>query len=182
MLLRVGNLCNNSNLDAENSHGSPTEVALLELLKRTGGADERSDGFTRISEVPFNTERKFMGVRCESKNGPPLFYVKGGAEAVISRCSRVYMNEGDQTRVLTPVLTQSIIETAEKIAQEGGGLRVLFMAVGTDVDRDLALVGFVAMSDPIRRGVPGAIRKLMNGGVKVVMITGDSRMHKCFNS
>jgi P-type E1-E2 ATPase len=77
--------------------------------------------------------------------------------------------------VLTPALTQSICESTEKVSKEGG-LRVLFMAVGTDVERDLALVGFVAMADPIRRGVPGAILKLISGGVKVVMITGDSRM------
>jgi Ca2+-transporting ATPase len=174
MLLRIGNLCNNSNLDAENSHGSPTEVALLELLKRTGGGDERGDGFVRVAEVPFNTERKFMAVKCEGKDGA-LFYVKGGMEAVLSRCGRVYMGEGDNARVLTPALTQSICESTEKVSKEGG-LRVLFMAVGKDVERDLALVGFVAMADPIRRGVPGAIRKLISGGVKVVMITGDSRM------
>lgn len=168
MLLRVGNLCNNSNLDG---HGSPTEVALLELVQRVGGVDER-EVVKRINEVPFNNERRYMEVRCE-ENGGGVIYVKGSMEAIMARCGRVYISEGDTARVLTPVLRQEIIETADRVAKDGGGLRVLGMAVGS-CEGDMALVGFVAMADPIRRGVPQAVRKLMGGGVRVVMITGDS--------
>eukprot|EP00918_Siedleckia_nematoides_P017622 GHVU01037881.1.p1 GENE.GHVU01037881.1~~GHVU01037881.1.p1 ORF type:complete len:971 (+),score=91.49 GHVU01037881.1:89-2914(+) len=38
----------------------------------------------------------------------------------------------------------------------------------------LTFAGLVGMSDPPRPGVASAIRKLMRGGVKVIMITGDS--------
>ncbi|KAI0008818.1 calcium-transporting P [Xylariaceae sp. FL0662B] len=40
--------------------------------------------------------------------------------------------------------------------------------------RGLAFAGLVGMSDPPRPGVSRSIRKLMRGGVKVIMITGDS--------
>ncbi|KAI1280026.1 calcium-transporting ATPase [Xylaria sp. FL0933] len=40
--------------------------------------------------------------------------------------------------------------------------------------RGLIFAGLVGMSDPPRPGVARSIRKLMRGGVKVIMITGDS--------
>ncbi|KAI0021000.1 calcium-transporting P [Xylariomycetidae sp. FL0641] len=40
--------------------------------------------------------------------------------------------------------------------------------------RDLTFAGLVGMSDPPRPGVSRSIRRLMRGGVKVIMITGDS--------
>jgi Ca2+-transporting ATPase len=40
--------------------------------------------------------------------------------------------------------------------------------------RGLTFAGLVGMSDPPRPGVTRSIRRLMRGGVKVVMITGDS--------
>ncbi|KAI0102333.1 calcium-transporting ATPase type 2C member 1 [Hypoxylon sp. NC0597] len=40
--------------------------------------------------------------------------------------------------------------------------------------RGLTFAGLVGMSDPPRPGVSRSIRKLMRGGVKVIMITGDS--------
>ncbi|KAI1499185.1 calcium-transporting P-type ATPase [Biscogniauxia marginata] len=40
--------------------------------------------------------------------------------------------------------------------------------------RGLTFAGLVGMSDPPRPGVSRAIRKLLRGGVKVIMITGDS--------
>ncbi|RDW85163.1 putative calcium p-type ATPase [Coleophoma cylindrospora] len=43
-----------------------------------------------------------------------------------------------------------------------------------DVYRNLTFAGLVGMSDPPRPGVQRSIRRLMRGGVKVIMITGDA--------
>ncbi|PNY20655.1 Calcium-transporting ATPase 1 [Tolypocladium capitatum] len=43
-----------------------------------------------------------------------------------------------------------------------------------DVYRDLTFAGLVGMSDPPRPGVGRSIRRLLRGGVKVIMITGDA--------
>ncbi|KAF2420984.1 calcium-transporting P [Tothia fuscella] len=43
-----------------------------------------------------------------------------------------------------------------------------------DVYQSLAFAGLVGMSDPPRKGVDRSIRRLMAGGVKVIMITGDA--------
>ncbi|KAK8021563.1 calcium-transporting P-type ATPase [Apiospora arundinis] len=45
---------------------------------------------------------------------------------------------------------------------------------GEDLFKGLTFAGLVGMSDPPRPGVARSIRRLMRGGVKVIMITGDS--------
>lgn len=141
--------------------------------------DERPD-FERTEEVPFNNDRKFMAVKCLGGDvGAALYYVKGGMEAVLSRCKRIFISRNEQSRLLTPELYRIVADTCAKVSDEG--LRVIFMAVGEHLE-DLALVGFVAMTDPIRRGVPGSVRRLVEGSVKVVMITGDSRMFRLLTS
>jgi Ca2+-transporting ATPase len=54
------------------------------------------------------------------------------------------------------------------------GLRVLAMAYGPTLD-DLIFVGLIGMEDPPRDGVADAVRQLRCGGVKVLMLTGDSK-------
>lgn len=46
--------------------------------------------------------------------------------------------------------------------------------VSDDSFRGLTFAGLVGMSDPPRKGVEKSIRRLMAGGVKVIMITGDA--------
>ncbi|KAJ3384268.1 High affinity Ca2+/Mn2+ P-type ATPase-like protein [Lobulomyces angularis] len=182
MLLKIGNLCNNAHINEDGRIGQSTEVALLELLQRMSLPDERPN-YTKVSEIPFSGEKKFMSIECQQKlpsflpesptNHPNLFYVKGAMEVVLQKCKRIYINEFDQQRTLDKETLNMVVETAERVAASEGGLRLIFMGVGQTMD-DLALVGFVALSDPPRKGVAEAIRRLSIGKVKVVMITGDS--------
>lgn len=161
--------------------GSPTEIALLELQKRLGKTTDDRENYERLSEVPFNNERKFMVVQYQGgvsgKDSSPAYFVKGSMEAVLGLCTRVFINSFDSARALTPQMRELVMEMAGAVSS--GGLRVIFMAVGAHPDKDLALVGFVAMTDPVRRGVPEAVRRLLTGGVRVVMITGDSGLMFC---
>ncbi len=51
---------------------------------------------------------------------------------------------------------------------------VIAMAQGMDLTQ-LSFVGMMAMWDPPREGVEGAIRELLAGGVSVKMVTGDAK-------
>ena len=48
------------------------------------------------------------------------------------------------------------------------------MAYGPSLD-NLTLAGIVGMEDPPREGVAESVKKLRKGGVKVFMVTGDSK-------
>ena len=54
------------------------------------------------------------------------------------------------------------------------GLRVLAMAYGPSLET-LTFAGLAGSEDPPRDGVADCIRDLRRGGVKVMMVTGDSR-------
>ncbi|KAF9155213.1 High affinity Ca2+/Mn2+ P-type ATPase-like protein, partial [Mortierella sp. AD010] len=192
-LLQIGNLCNNAFMDEHSKWiGQPTDIALIEVLKRLGVTDERPS-FERISEFPFNSEQKFMHVRCApgsiqghkptpehaidptnaavSQSGSPgIIYFKGAIEPVLERCINYYRSESSSLP-LDIEAKDKIMAQANEMASHG--LRVLAMAFGSDIER-LTFVGIVAMHDPPRPGVEDSIRTLVGSGVKVIMITGDA--------
>ncbi|KAI8978367.1 PMR1-type calcium-transporting P-type ATPase [Pilobolus umbonatus] len=172
-ILRIGNLCNNSKLGEGNKvYGQPTEMALLEVVLRSGMQDERIH-YDRLSETPFNSENKFMSVVCREKddhvsNG--CIYLKGATEVIIDQCTTYYTSDYAK-HPFTQAMKQSVMKHVA--AMSSNGLRVLSVAFGED-PTDLCYTGFLAVHDPPRPGVGDAIKKLTEGGVKVVMITGDS--------
>src|SRR5579862_9749879 len=113
-----------------------------------------------------------------SQSNEGEWFIKGAAEEVISRCDTYIASRS--TIVLDEKVRARILGAAHSMAEEG--LRVLAFASGKgegngDKDRDargLTFAGLVGMSDPPRPGVASAIRKLLKGGVRVMMITGDS--------
>ncbi len=54
------------------------------------------------------------------------------------------------------------------------GLRVLAMAYGPALD-NLTFAGIIGLEDPPREGVVESVNQLEKGGVKVIMVTGDSK-------
>lgn len=108
---------------------------------------------------------------------------------------RSYNTSNDGTaEVLTEDDKTFILSTARRMA--GCGLRVLAMAYGPTMttgnavttagccsfterkkenDNNLIFAGLVGMEDPPRKGKVRAIRQMRRGGIKVVMLTGDSK-------
>lgn len=127
-------------------------------------------------------------------------YIKGAIERVLERCDTYLTTDGREVN-LDAAKRQQALQAAEKLASQG--LRVLGFASGPvakhskslaptsrsgtpvskldhhishneDVYNGLTFAGLVGMSDPPRTGVSKSIRRLMRGGVKVIMITGDA--------
>ncbi|RFU31305.1 hypothetical protein B7463_g5018, partial [Scytalidium lignicola] len=180
--------------------GQPTDVAMLDMLDRFKEHDVRDGIGHRIGETPFSSERKWMGVTIGdgiSETSKEVAYIKGAADRVLSRCN-TYLTRDGQEVILDATKRQEVLDAAEKLAEEG--LRVLGFASGPvtrsamssrnstpvnqtpdlhvshneDVYKGLAFAGLVGMSDPPRPGVQQSIRRLLRGGVKVMMITGDA--------
>jgi Ca2+-transporting ATPase len=132
-----------------------------------------------------------------SFQGPLLVAVKGSPDEVLAMCrwqlsedQRLPLSDPDRVRI-----------RAENDEMAGAALRVLgiayrelnsragvpaghrgpsaFARATTDVEShqpveaDLVWLGLVAMADPVRNGVSGAIRAFHRAGIDTVMITGD---------
>ncbi len=135
-----------------------------------------------------------------SSGSKEVAYIKGAVDRVLQRCD-TYLTKDGREVVLDGARRKEAMDAADKLAEEG--LRVLGFASGPvarhaksitqsrsstpvtktaepvishneDVYKGLTFAGLVGMSDPPRKGVQKSIRRLMRGGVKVIMITGDA--------
>jgi len=176
-LLVTGLFCNNAKYSVEKQcfQGNPTDIALLEILEKFGLSDYRNSR-ERSNELPFNSSRKYMAVSIEnSDKGDSTTFVKGAIEKILAM-SKTYIARDGEARLLTEKTKNSINMMADKLAE--GGLRVLAMAKSSSkfakIPSKLCFCGMVAMNDPPRPCVRESIASLMQGGVHVIMITGDS--------
>lgn len=179
--------------------GQPTDVALLDLLDAFGEDDVRPRIGARKQETPFSSERKWMGVIINGATGEDTAYVKGASERIIDRCDTYLTAQGREV-AFDESSRRAVDDAAQRMAEEG--LRVLAFASGVvrsdrpaasrnrstpstpvivegktsneGIYQGLTFAGLVGMSDPPRPGVDRSIRRLMAGGVKVIMITGDA--------
>ena len=154
--------------------GNPTEGALL-LWLDSRGTDYRAlrAGVKRLEELPFSTERKYMATVVESADGRRLLYVKGAPEIVFGMC-------GDTAGVTRADLDARLLEYQNKAMRTLGFAYKELSGDETPIEggrlkeKDLVFLGIVAISDPVRGDVPDAVRSVLNAGVKLKIVTGDT--------
>ena len=154
--------------------GNPTEGALL-LWLRQRGADYLAlrENTARVAELPFTTERKYMATVVKSASGKTILYVKGAPEIVFGMCRN------------TAGVTKKEID-AQLLEYQNQAMRTLGFAYqevkdgdrtieeGRVVAENLTFLGIVAISDPVRSDVPAAVREVIDAGIKVKIVTGDT--------
>jgi Ca2+-transporting ATPase len=177
--------------------GQPTDIAMLDLLDRFKEVDVRDSVGHRIVDTPFSSNRKWMGVTVASdRSDKDVAYMKGAIDKVLNACDSYITRDGREI-VLDSTRKAEALQAAEEMASKG--LRVLAFASGyvpksgkgkttlaphspsaspllphEEIYKGLTFAGLVGMRDPPRPGVGRALKKLLRGGVKVIMITGDS--------
>lgn len=175
-------LCNDSEITEKNEEiGDPTEVALLRYAEKRGiDYKEMREKYDRLSEIPFDSDRKLMST-VNSIDGNAIMFTKGGPDVVFSRCKDV-LDDGDAVS-----LTEEIKNEYKKINEEfsNRALRVLAFAMKDVPDEgfvpcledevDMTLVGLMAMIDPPRDEVYGAVKEATSAGIRTIMITGDHK-------
>ncbi len=154
--------------------GNPTEGALL-LWMLQRGADYRDlrANTREIAELSFTTERKYMATAVYSASGKRILYVKGAPEIVFSMCRN------------TAGLTKKEID-AQLLVYQNQAMRTLGfawqelkedetgIADGKVVADNLSFLGITAISDPVRADVPDAIKEVINAGIQIKIVTGDT--------
>jgi Ca2+-transporting ATPase len=175
-------LSNDAVMDIDNNViGDPTEVALFEIAAKNGFIkSDIEKSFTRVAEIPFDSERKLMTTFHSTPDGRIISFTKGAAESVVA--GSVHSLSGNMLMELDMAVMQSIYDVNEKMA--GEGLRTLAFAVRkwdrlpvdmtpADVEVNLTFVGLAGLMDPPREEAKEAVRICKTAGIKPVMITGD---------
>ncbi|MDK2562613.1 cation-translocating P-type ATPase [Romboutsia sedimentorum] len=175
-------LCNDSDITNEGVEiGDPTEVALINYAdKNSLNYKEIREKHNRISELPFDSDRKLMST-VNKINDKSIMLTKGAPDIVFNRC-KYALEDGELVSI-----NEEIINEYKKINEEfsNKALRVLAFAtksiesknsdINIEDEKDLTLVGIMAMIDPPREEVYEAVRDAKKSGIKTVMITGDHK-------
>ena len=157
--------------------GNPTEGALLLWLNKNGiDYRELREDTEVVSELPFSTERKYMATVVNSSllKGKRILYVKGAPEIVVSLCKQIENNvaKSDIDKHLLNYQNQAMRTLGFAYQILNGNEEVV--KDGKVVADNLTFEGIVAISDPVRKDVPAAVKECMDAGINVKIVTGDT--------
>lgn len=172
-LLKLGTLCSDGSIqireDGQVQHiGDPTETSIILAACQNGmEKDELNSEYTRLGELPFDSDRKLM-TTINEMNGRYIVIVKGACDMLFSRC---VSGNVDKAR-----------EENEKMSRQA--LRVIAIAVkeieeipeelnSSELENGLTFKGLVGMIDPPRPEAKEAVSVCRKAGIRPVMITGD---------
>ena len=152
--------------------GEPTEKAIVEKALVDGVNKKNLEKqMPRISEIPFDSNRKMMTTIHKIGNKYRII-TKGAPDVLLKHCK---MEQKE-------IFTKSFEKTCPQMAKKA--LRVIAVAYkdvpvlpskidSKTIEKDLNFVGLIGMIDPPREGVKDAVKTCKKAGIKTVMITGD---------
>ncbi|WP_119326304.1 cation-translocating P-type ATPase [Companilactobacillus musae] len=162
--------------------GDPTETALIQFgLDHQYQVEDELKKEPRVSEVPFDSERKLMSTIHRLKDGKFLVAVKGAPDMLLQRVTRIQTTP-NEVRDFTEINQKEILKQNKQMASQA--LRVLAMGykiieqipatiISETIESDLIFAGLVGMIDPERPEVEKAVADAKKAGIRPLMITGD---------
>lgn len=184
-LIRASVLCNDASIvKTDNGEytciGDPTEGSLTTLgMKSSMPRTETMDKYPRVTELPFDSDRKMMTTyHTGIEKGHLVSYTKGAPDIILDRCTSYESPNGPVP--MSDEVRKRIFEQNHEFASKA--IRVLAFAYrvhyeGTTADfsheEQLIFIGLVGMIDPERKEAKDAIAVCKEAGIRTVMITGD---------
>ncbi|WP_342732821.1 magnesium-translocating P-type ATPase [Bradyrhizobium sp. B117] len=151
---------------------SPLDDAILSA--RNGA----TDGWVRVSEVPFDFERRCLSVLV-ARNDERILIAKGAPESILARCVAVDID--GLAHPLDAAWQQKMRDIQDQFARDG--LRLLAVAVrsvppeqqtiAVGDEAGLTMIGYCVFADPPKQDAASAIEALTSLGITVKILSGD---------
>ena len=168
------------------ARGSPTEKALLFAGMQAGlDKKELESRYRLIDRIFFKPEHKYAANLYKTKEQKYLLYAVGAPEEIIGRSVNLDINSRIEN--LGGGESKKLIKKSEELA--GKGLRVLACAYRNygagpineeqnlaALIKDLTLVGFIALKDPLRQDAKEAVMTTKRAGIRTIIVTGDHKL------
>jgi calcium-translocating P-type ATPase len=135
-----------------------------------------SENIVQVSTIPFDSNNKHS--LSQISGDINLTLIKGATEKILTFCTKYYNANGEIYNIeKMHSINQRIKDMASK------GIRILALATSdksidyciTNTFSNLVLVGIIGIKDEIRENAKSSVREVLDAGVQVVMITGDSK-------
>lgn len=190
--LKIGLLCNNAIIENPNDAihewriiGNPTEKALL-LAGRTAGLHKEllEKNTPRITELPFESETKYMITGHQTEQGHFISYIKGAPEKILPLMS--WLDIDGQIKKISDTQRKNIQKQCDELT--ASGLRVIalgyreeksiknYESIYLDNINNFVYVGIIALKDPLRPEAKETMALCQSAGIRPVIITGDHKL------
>ena len=130
-------------------------------IKRFIGPLNNNDIITE--KVLFTSENKYSMVKSD------LYYFKGASEVLLKKCTKYLTLNGKEEFFSSKMILENTIKS-----YTSKGYRVLVNAYGKNKD-ELTFINLIIISDVLRKDAKESLEQIENAGIKVIMITGDSK-------
>lgn len=190
LIIKISLLCNNAVIENPNAElenykiiGDPTETALL-LGAIQAGIPYQSikKQQPRITEIPFDSEIKYMATLNKLDEKMNVVYVKGAPEKIINMSTQIRIN--GKKEKLTENEIRLLKNKYEKLTSQG--LRLLAFAYKqVNVNQETSLneelnnltfIGFIALKDPLRKEAKETFNLAKQAGIRAIIVTGDHKL------
>ena len=165
-------------LDEDKAIGNPTESALLLWLKsQDKDYRELRQQAKVLKQQPFSTEKKYMATIAEV-DGEKYLLVKGAPEIVLDLCEMEERYRNQALRELDEWQHKAMRTLAfayRRIDRGEAASEKSVQTIGQLLSaKDFTLQALVAITDPIRKDVPAAVKECRHAGIEVKVVTGDT--------
>ena len=176
LILQFGSMCTDCSINSKNEvEGEATEKAIVEAALKMGeNKIELYKTMERVSDIPFDSERKMMTTIHKMGNKYRVI-TKGAPDVLIKRCTQ-YGNHSITDSEISYIERQNeqmAKRALRVIAIAYKDINVLPSRIDATIENELRFCGLIGMIDPPREGVKEAIETCKKAGIKTVMITGD---------
>jgi len=164
--------------------GRSTEQALL-LAGMQSGLNKRDleKQYPVLDRISFESDYKFSATLHQKDKKQNMLYIVGAPEEIIARS--VDLDCDGKKEKLGTVQADKLITKLEMLARKG--LRVVACAYKNyeakteyknliELVKDLSLVGFIALKDPLRQDAKESIAITKKAGIRTVIVTGDHKL------
>ncbi len=151
---------------------SPLDDAIL------SAAGSRTDDWVRLSEVPFDFQRRCLSVLV-ARSDEHILIAKGAPESILARSVAVDID--GLAHPLDEEWRRVMADTQDRYARDG--FRLIAVAIRSvapgqqtitvEDEANLTIIGFCMFADPPKQDAASAINALTSLGVKIKILSGD---------
>eukprot|EP00184_Porphyridium_aerugineum_P000836 CAMPEP_0184698616 /NCGR_PEP_ID=MMETSP0313-20130426/5172_1 /TAXON_ID=2792 /ORGANISM="Porphyridium aerugineum, Strain SAG 1380-2" /LENGTH=1120 /DNA_ID=CAMNT_0027157581 /DNA_START=172 /DNA_END=3531 /DNA_ORIENTATION=- len=195
--------CSKAEFDAQDLEGNPekpiperlvngdaSEAGILKFCEQVEPVSPIRARSPKVGGIPFNSTNKFMVTIHKEIDRPDMLRqcFKGAPERVLERCTKIMTKDGEVP--LDEIQKSKMDEHLAALMENGErvlGLAQTFYPPPPEAEAEkffdqdapgfpmegMTFVGLVALLDPPRESVPGAVARCQTAGIQVVMVTGD---------
>lgn len=173
-LISTGALCCNGRVTLgasgkERCIGDPTEAGIVSACLNycNLSKDEIENIYPRMTDVPFDSQRKLM-TTVNIINNLPFAIVKGAPDIVFECCTSGNIKGAKQAAAQMAETGQRVIAVAVRQLSE-----VPANPTAQDLECDLSILGLFGMTDTVDKATFDSLRECKKAGITVAMLTGD---------